>query len=93
MPRELPKRHNAAKIKSVSESETSTTSGNERGANEEAGAGLEVIVGAIVIPIAVRHETQGLHLLGAETHQLAFVVLHHHVRLIHTFRLAEVVAD
>ena len=93
MLRELPKRHNAAKNKNVSETETSTTSGNERGANEEAGAGLEVIEGPIVILIAVRHEIQGLHPLGAEAHQLAFVVLHHHVRLIHTFRLAEVVAD
>ena len=93
MRKKLPKSYNAAKNKSVSETETSTTSGNEREANEEAGAGVEVIEGVIVIPIAVRHETQDLHLLGAAAHQMDSVVLHHHVRLTHTFHLAEVVAD
>ncbi len=93
MLRELPKTHNAAKTKSDSESETSTTLGNEKGVNGAAAAGAEAIEGAIVISIGARHEIQGLHLLDAEAHRLAFVVLHHHVRLIHTFRLAEVVAD
>lgn len=92
MLRKLPKRHNAAKSKSDSEIETSIASGNESGANEEAVAGAEAIEEAIVISIGVRHEIRGLHLPGAEAHHLAFVVLHPHVRLIHTFHLAEVFA-
>ena len=86
------KRHNAAKSKSDSEIETSIASGNESGANEEAVAGAEAIEEAIVISIGVRHEIRGLHLPDAEAHHLAFVVLHPHVRLIHTFHLAEVFA-
>ena len=92
MLRELLKRHNAAKSKSDSEIEISTISGNERGANEEAVVGEEAIEGATVISIVVLHEIQGLHLLDAAAHHLAFVALHPHVRLIRTFRLAEVVA-
>lgn len=91
MLRKLPKRHNAAKSKSDSEIVTSITSGNERGANEEAVVGAEAIEEDIVILIGVSHAIQGLHLLDAEAHHLAFVVLHPHGRLIRTFHLAEVV--
>lgn len=90
MLRKLLKRHNVAKSKSGSEIETLITSGNERGATEEAVAGAEAIGEATVISIGVRHEIQDLHLLDAEAHHLAFVVLHPHVRLIRTFHLAEV---
>lgn len=93
MPRELPKRYNAAKSKSDNEIETSTISGSERGGSEEVAAGGKAIERAIVILTGVRHEIQGHHLLDAEPHHLAFVILHSHVRLIHTFRLTEVVAD
>lgn len=91
--RKLPRTHNAARNKSDSEIETSTASGNVKGANEEAVAGVEAIEVAIVNMIGVRYVNRGLHLLDVEAHHLAFVVLHPHVRLIHTFRLAEVVAD
>ena len=90
--RKLLKRHNAAKSKSDSENETSIASDKESGANEEAVAGAEAIEEVIVNSTGVRHEIQGLHLSDAEAHYLAFVVLHPHVRLIHTFHLAEVVA-
>lgn len=93
MLRELPKRHNAARSKSDSEIETSKILGNERGANEGAGTGVEAIEEAIVISIGVRREIQGLHLPDVEAHHLPFVVLHSHVKLIHTFQPAEVVAD
>ena len=93
MPRGLPKRYNAAKSKSDNEIETSTTLGSEREENEEAVAVGEAIEGAIVTSTGVRHEIQDHHLLDAEAHHLAFVILYSHVRLIHTFRLAEVVAD
>lgn len=93
MPRELPKRYNAAKSKSDNEIETSTISGSEREENEEVAAGGEAIEGAIVISTGVRQEIQGHHLLDAEVHHLAFVILPSHVRLIHIFRLTEVVAD
>ena len=66
-------------------------SGNERGPKE--GPGVEAIEEAIVILIGILHEIQDLHLLDAEAHRLAFVVPYPHVRLIHTFHLAEVVAD
>ena len=93
MPRGLPNWHNAAKSKSDSEIETSIPLGSEREGNEEAAAGEEAIEGAIVILIGVRHETQGHHhLLDAEARPLAFVNLHYHVRLIHTFHPAVVVA-
>ena len=91
--RKLPRRHNAAKSKSDSAIETSTTSGNVKGANEEAVAGGEAIEVAIVNMIGVHYVNRGLHLLDAEAHHLAFVVLHPHVKSIHTFRPAEVVAD
>lgn len=90
MLKRLLRKHNAAKNKSDSEIVTLITSGNERGVNEEAVAGAEVIGEAIVISIGVLHEIQGLHLLDAEAHHLASVVLLPHVRLIHTFHLAEV---
>ena len=93
MLRKLPKRHNGAKSKNGSEIETSTPSGNVKGANEEAVVGGEAIEVAIVNMIGVRYVNRGLHLLDVEAHHLAFMVLHPHVRLIHTFRLAEVVAD
>lgn len=92
MLRKLPKRRNVAKSKSDSEIATSTTSGKERGENEEAVAEAEATEEAIVIPIGVRHEIQDLHLPDAEAHRLASVVFHHLVRLIHTSHLAEVVA-
>ena len=93
MLRKLPKRHNVAKSKSDSEIETLTTSGNEREGNEEAVAVVEAIEGAIVISIGVRHAIQDHHLRDAEARHLAFVILLPHVRLIHTFRPAEVVVD
>ena len=89
----LRKRHNGAKTKSDSEIETLTTSGSERGANVEVVAGVEAIEEAIVISVGVRHEIRGHHLQDAEAHHLASVVLLPHVRLIHTFRLAKVVAN
>lgn len=92
MLKELPKRHNAARSKSDSEIETSILSDNERGANEGAEEGAEAIEEAIVISIGARREIQGLHLLDVEVHHLPFVVLHFHVRLTHTFHLAEGVA-
>ena len=92
MLRKLPKRHNVAKSKSDSEIETLTTSGSEREGNEEAVAVVEAIGGPIVISIGVRHAIQDPHLRDAEVRHLAFVILPH-VRLIHTFRLAEVVVD
>ena len=92
MLRKLPKRHNAAKSKSDNEIEIWRILGNERGANEEAVAGAKAIEEAIVILNGVPHEIQGLHLPDAEAHHLAFVVFHPHVRQIHTYHLAEVVA-
>lgn len=93
MLRGLRKRRNVAKSKSDSETETLTTSGNEREANEEGVAGVEAIEEAIVISIGVRPEFRGHHLQDAEAHHLAFVVPLPHVRLIHIFRLAEMVAN
>ena len=93
MLRKLPKRHNVAKSKSDSEIETLTTSGSEREGNEEAVAVVEAIEGPIVISIGVRHAIQDHHLRDAEVRHLAFVILLPHVRLIHTFRLVEVVVD
>ena len=92
MLRELPKMSNAARSRSDSEIGTSTTSGNERGANEGPEAEVEAIEEVIVISIGTRHEIQDLHLLDVEVHRLAFVVLPH-VRLIHTFHQAEVFAN
>ena len=91
MLRKLPRRHNGAESKRDSETETLTTSDNEREANEEAVAGVEAIEEAIVISIGVRHKIQDLHLPDVEAHHLAIVVLHPHVRLIRTFHMAEVV--
>ena len=93
MPKKLPKRHNVEKSKSDSGIATSTKSGKEKGGNEEVVAGGEATEGAIVISIGVHHTIQGHHLLDAEAHHPAIVILQTHVRLIHTFRLAEVVAD
>ena len=92
MLRKLSTRHNAAKSKSDSEIEILITSDNERGANEEAVAGVEVIGEAIMNSIGAPHEIQGLHLPDAEAQRPSFVVLRPLVRLIHTYHLGEAVA-
>ena len=93
MPRKLPRRHSVAKSKSDSEIETLTTSGSEREGNEAVVVVVEAIEGSIEISIGVRHAIQDHHPRDAEVRHLAFVIHLPHVKLIHTFRLAEVVVD